>query len=1240
MRYRLLFSCLSLVLVSGLSYSQTWPPPGSNLSIQFPAVVVECYNDDLSLMEDNIWDLILDDNLEIFAAFGGCEHDITNISPIYNEPYSCVSGNGTGNNEITVEFFFTNCSTGAAGSEIYRIDITDTTPPFDNNSANCSYYGPFICEGNTLNGDPTLQEVFYTWVDEVRRNVDECFGDNCTFFEDLTIQMDPSTEPNLMDGSSCYDGELYTITFNVRDECGNVDEIDLEFEVEDGSDELSAPVVVEDLDGNRIPFGMNWTDEIFGGPVCPGQFTLGDAPVLIVSDVCQGTWIISVDEVLSDDSEDWRCFDGSGIWYYNIVDECGNEHELNPWEVKWDLEPEEDLQWADMSAFPPEGSCIEYRTNNADCNGDFINPISGECEGFWVDTNGDVTLFDSVLFLDQITGGCPPYSPTYSHLPCEFIVEQLDFTELVGHGEDVVTETFVRYTVSDACGAEITWEFKVTYTCSPETISLCESCADTDNPGSSCFLCSPEQLANGYKSYTPPCTDPACPVTGPVLCNTGVPNNMSWFSFQASTQNLDVIVDVSNCEPSPSGLIGVQAGVYEICNDWGNCIGGFETCTTNSETFGLTNLSIGAVYYMWVDGCGGSECDYTIRIQDVEEIFIDTPDAIRVTETCNNDCLTCDGGDPAWSAPVSSSCQEALEIRVFPGECLEFEPIHLGDQGYFPGYDNPCDGYSPAASIEYVWRWWNGTAEVNPHKNGGAFMETLCVPMNPGRYEICLEGIYTECTSYTERETCMTVIVTAPSAATEYFDVEEADLDIAINGPWLPPVSATWDGRPWVGPAITLDNVESWTPDLTNPSYLCNSYEVTNECSILVGIQTICIQVVNNIIDLDGDGVPADMDCDDTDPNNFPGNSEVCDEQDNNCNGQIDEGVIQTFYLDADQDGYGSATDQLTGCIAPTGYVANNTDCDDNDANNFPGNTETCDNRDNNCNGQIDEGLTLENYYMDADADGFGNPDILIEDCSQPMGYVSNNTDCDDNDANNYPGNVESCDERDNNCNGIIDEDVVVQTFYIDADGDGYGSLAESIEACSQPAGYASNSDDCDDSDDTAFPGNAEVCDDIDNNCNGQVDEGLAFTTYYLDADMDGYGNPLDIVSACSEPSGYVEDASDCNDSDPEINPAATEIPGNGIDEDCDGVDEPSATYELNNKTIEIFPNPVSNFLSVLSSGGRLYYNIYDLNGELIAEGKVEDDKIDMEYLSSSVYLLVIRTPNSEEHIMERIIKL
>jgi gliding motility-associated-like protein len=293
--------------------------------------------------------------------------------------------------------------------------------------------------------------------------------------------------------------------------------------------------------------------------------------------------------------------------------------------------------------------------------------------------------------------------------------------------------------------------------------------------------------------------------------------------------------------------------------------------------------------------------------------------------------------------------------------------------------------------------------------------------------------------------------------------------------------------------------------------------------------------------------VAANGDCNDADAAINPAAVEVCDGIDNNCNVQIDEGVLTSYYLDLDLDGFGDPASVLNACSQPVGYILDNSDCDDTDSAINPLATEVCDNVDNNCDGNIDEGVSTT-YYADLDGDTFGDPTNTIAACSQPVGYVLDNTDCDDTNASINTNGTEICDGLDNNCDGNIDEGVQL-TFYADTDGDGFGDAANTTLACSAPVGYTSDNTDCDDTNNTVYPGGTEICDLLDNNCDGNIDEGVQ-TTFYADADGDGFGDAASTTLACTAPAGFVSDNTDCNDGDNTVYPGATEL-CDGLDNDC-----------------------------------------------------------------------------------------
>ncbi|MBK9645794.1 MAG: hypothetical protein IPO67_11695 [Deltaproteobacteria bacterium] len=363
------------------------------------------------------------------------------------------------------------------------------------------------------------------------------------------------------------------------------------------------------------------------------------------------------------------------------------------------------------------------------------------------------------------------------------------------------------------------------------------------------------------------------------------------------------------------------------------------------------------------------------------------------------------------------------------------------------------------------------------------------------------------------------------------------------------------------------------------------------------------------VVDNDGDGVPAEEDCDDDNAAVNPSAQELCDGLDNNCDGGVDEGVGTAWYTDADTDGYGDTTTETIACEPPEGAVDVAGDCDDADAAYNPGAAETdcadpndyncdgsvgyndgdgdgfaaceecddgdvsvnpnaeeiCDERDNNCDGATDEGVT-STFYQDRDADGYGDDDFPAEACAAPEGYTTVGADCDDDDVGVNPAAQEVCSGIDEDCDGLIDDaddsldTSTAITTYSDSDGDGYGDPDGGALACEAPSGNVTNREDCDDGAASVSPAGTELCDGLDNNCDGATDEATAAdaATWYDDADGDGYGDLSATSVACEQPSGSVSDATDCNDANKAVNPAASEV-CDSADNNCDGVTDTDA---------------------------------------------------------------------------------
>ena len=228
-------------------------------------------------------------------------------------------------------------------------------------------------------------------------------------------------------------------------------------------------------------------------------------------------------------------------------------------------------------------------------------------------------------------------------------------------------------------------------------------------------------------------------------------------------------------------------------------------------------------------------------------------------------------------------------------------------------------------------------------------------------------------------------------------------------------------------------------------------------------------------------------------------------------------------------------------------------DCDDSEPTVHPDAAEVCDGLDNDCDGESDEGLLLASY-LDQDGDGYGNGDSATRACEISPGYSPYGTDCDDLDTAVHPYAIEVCNGLDDDCDGLVDVGAG-ETWYLDADGDGWGDTQEAVMACGCPPMYVAESGDCDDAHPGVHPEASERCDGLDEDCDGVIDDGLMIL-WYQDADGDGYGDDSVVVEACEQPSGTAWRAGDCDDSSEWVHPGTVDD-CDGYDDDCDGqIDE------------------------------------------------------------------------------------
>ncbi|MFH1465472.1 MAG: MopE-related protein [Pseudomonadota bacterium] len=284
----------------------------------------------------------------------------------------------------------------------------------------------------------------------------------------------------------------------------------------------------------------------------------------------------------------------------------------------------------------------------------------------------------------------------------------------------------------------------------------------------------------------------------------------------------------------------------------------------------------------------------------------------------------------------------------------------------------------------------------------------------------------------------------------------------------------------------------------------------------LCGTGAVTIEIVPR--DEDGDGFArledGGDDCDDADPDIFPGADEWCNGVDDDCDGTIDEDDARdasTWFADADADGFGDPAATGAACTPPSGSVSDGTDCDDTAPAVFPGADEWCNGVDDDCDRTVDEDDALDApaWFADADADGFGDPAVTGTACAPPSGSVPDGSDCDDADPDTFPGADEWCNGHDDDCDGTVDEDDALDapTWFADADSDGYGDVGSLHAACAQPSGAVADATDCDDHDASIHPGATDDCaDGIDADCDG-LDATCRFGGAYTlqNSDVDGY---------------------------------------------------------------------------------------------------------------------------------------
>lgn len=628
------------------------------------------------------------------------------------------------------------------------------------------------CEGL----DPNSNAQFQSWL-------------NTSGYAD--VEVDPSCSPadlvitNDYDPSSSWSGNL----------CSN--QATVEFCFSDCTSQICFTVAFT-IEDSTPPVWTNGT--------CPSSSIFvscgSDIPILSslnATDLCEGSFAIEGVE------NDMRICDNFGtiIREWHALDQCGNTYPLidciqtiqvgNPLgtSLQW-INPNEILP-PDIGYIISQELCDSGTYSFPDCLwGDAAIPTQQ-----WPDPT---TFMEGVHF--QSSNPCGDLSFTFSAVPCSVVPG---------------TSFIVEYELLDNCGNELLHSFEVNLPCGNCTSGIgssCSSCAEASLPENEgiCNSCNVNELLNGFSSCTLP-SDGS--VQGPPqpnpLCNgAGVPNNMSWFAFVAGGTDIEVNIKVpkETCLAGDAGIIGLQAGIYDFCD--GECLAGSTPCGLAEENivFSTSELKIGSTYFIFIDGCAGSECAYEIFITGQDGFELDDMEAIIVESNC---------GSPF------------VEENTFcSGQMIKFNTLHDGtsmpDWGV---YDPPGSTYAPDVDLTFVYSFsppldghslesWN-QIDLGPDCTTPEIQMPLVT--SPTHFTICIEEIIHDCdTAICSSNDCC-IDITVQNVPNESYLLDICIEDLLAPDGWDPTAAVQEDSSSmfgWLGPTnIMLDpnNVQIGSTD-------------------------------------------------------------------------------------------------------------------------------------------------------------------------------------------------------------------------------------------------------------------------------------------------------------------------------------------------------------------------------------------------------------------------------------------
>jgi len=472
------------------------------------------------------------------------------------------------------------------------------------------------------------------------------------------------------------------------------------------------------------------------------------------------------------------------------------------------------------------------------------------------------------------------------------------------------------------------------------------------------------------------------------------------------------------------------------------------------------------------------------------------------------------------------------------GEIDEGDPVR---QTYYP--DDDGDGYRSGeggvlacvAPLFYL----PASASTDCDDNDGRAA--------PGREEVC-DGIDNDCDGTIDQGLLGGAPTWYPDSDGDGFTLDTGAMVACAEPPGFAALS------------VELDCDDDHSSVYPGAEDLCDGLD--NDCD--TDIDEDAVDLIEWGEDVDGDGYGGEPytlacaqpeglspagDCNEGDPRIHPGAEEVCNGGvDDDCDGMPMAGGE----VDTDYDGWLECEDP-----DGDGVSATDGDCAPLDPSTHPGAVELCDGIDNDCNGTYDEGHESEwsAYCPDVDQDGYPLCGDVVQACFAPQGFVAADVaqDCDDVDAGVHPDADETCNGLDDDCDVDVDEEPIDGAAYAqDQDGDGVGG-SEIVYACTLPTDHvpAALGVDCDDTDPTRSPLRTELCNELDDDCDGVADEGLDYPVWYLDADNDGFGDEDTVVASCFPPLHFVAIPGDCDDDNGSVSPGGTDVCEDGIDQDC-----------------------------------------------------------------------------------------